>query len=134
MSAHLETPRLLVVDDDKCIREMLIMALERAGYTVDAAKDGVEGLAMLRANKYDLLISDNQMPRLTGVEMVQQLHFERITLPIIMASGTLQPQDVVGLDIPVVTMLTKPYSLLDLLALVKTILTADGTGRGTRNG
>ena len=106
---------------------MLIMALERAGYTVHTANDGAEGLAKLRVNKYDLLISDNQMPRLTGLEMIKQLHSERITLPIIMASGTLKPQEVGDLDLPPLKILTKPYSLADLLALVRTTLTADRT-------
>ncbi len=130
MSSLLGTPRLLVVDDDECMRTMLILALEGAGYRVDTANDGVEGLELLRANKYDLLISDNQMPRLTGLEMIKQLHSERITLPIIMASGTLRPKDVVDLDVPVVKVLTKPYSLLDLLALVKTIHPGAGAGPG----
>lgn len=134
MSALLETPRLLVVDDDESVRAMLILVLDRAGYQVDTASDGIEGLAKLRANKYDLLISDNQMPRLTGLEMVRQLHSARITLPIIMASGTLRPKDVVDLDNPLFTILSKPYRIVDLLALVKAFLAANGTGRGALNG
>ena len=133
MSNPPETPRILVVDDDKSVRAMLILVLTRAGYNVDTAHDGIDGLARLRANKYDLLISDNKMPGLTGVEMIQQLHSDRITLPIIMASGTLRPKDVVDLDNPLFTILSKPYRLVDLLALVKAFLAADA-GRRTGNG
>ena len=134
MSNPPETPRILVVDDDKSVRAMLILVLTRAGYNVDTAHDGIDGLTKLRANKYDLLISDNKMPGLTGVEMIQQLHSDRITLPIIMASGTLRTKDVVDLDNPLFTILAKPYRLVDLLALVKTFLATNGTGRGALNG
>ncbi len=129
MNLSQSTPRLLVVDDDEGMRTMLGMVLASAGYAVDTAEDGVEGLAMLRANKYDLLVSDNQMPRLTGLEMIKQLHTQPIRLPIIMTTTTLKPEDLVGLDIPPVKLLVKPYSLVDLLALVNTMLTTDYTGR-----
>ena len=126
-------PRLIVVDDDESVRAMLTLMLDRAGYQVDTANDGIEGLAKLRANKYDLLISDNQMPGLTGLEMIKRLHSERIKLPIIMASGTLLTEDVVDLDIPPLKILNKPYRLADLLALVTTTLAADSGDRVTGN-
>lgn len=125
--------RILVVDDDEHVRTLLVMALMRAGYTVSIGMDGVEGLAMLRTNDYDLLISDNQMPRLTGLEMIKQMHAEKIRLPIIMATGILQPKDLVNLELPPLKLLAKPYQLTDLLALVKTTLTADGTSRAGGN-
>ncbi len=113
---------------------MLILALKGVGFTVDTAKDGVDGLAKLRANKYDLLIADNQMPGLTGMEMIRQLHAKQIQLPIIMATGTLQLEDLVDLDFPLLKLLIKPFSLLDLLAMVDKILTMDSPDRGVASG
>ena len=126
MSKPRGSQRLLVVDDDENMRTMLVCTLERDGYHVDTAEDGVEGLRLLRAIKYDLLISDNQMPRLTGLEMIKHLHSERIQLPIIMATTSLKPEDLAGVEFPAVKLLIKPYTLVELLTLVRNELTTAG--------
>ena len=125
----MRTRNILVVDDDESVRKLLVLGLERAGYAVDSAKDGVEGLEKVSANKYDLLISDNQMPKLTGLELVKKLRSERKTLPVIIVSGLLQPEDLADLDHPRPPILHKPFALRELLTLVKTTLDHGSTHR-----
>lgn len=81
--------RVLVLEDDPDVRSLYALALARAGYTVDTAADGEEGWEALCANAYDLLLTDNDMPRLTGVELVRRLRRAGQTLPVIIASGSI---------------------------------------------
>jgi DNA-binding response OmpR family regulator len=119
-----------VVDDDILIREFNTRALLRSGYEVDAAEDGAAAWEALCADNYDLLITDNNMPRLTGVELLKKLRAARMVLPVIMATGIfparefgpspwLQPD----------AMLLKPYSIEEMLRTVRSVLrTADSPG------
>jgi DNA-binding response OmpR family regulator len=65
--------RILVADDDTNIRELIAISLIRAGYQVDAARDGAEAWNALKETTYSLLITDHKMPRLTGVELIKKL-------------------------------------------------------------
>lgn len=67
---------ILVVEDDGAIRHLLSQLLEGAGYAVDTAEDGIEGLEKLRAKSYDLMLLDVWMPRMNGLELLAQLHNE----------------------------------------------------------
>src|SRR6266516_2928525 len=75
--------RLLVVEDDPTMRNLGAQVLVRAGYQVDAAEDGAAGWEALRAERYDLLITDHRMPRLSGLELVKKLRSARMTLPVV---------------------------------------------------
>ncbi|MBE0544257.1 MAG: response regulator, partial [Verrucomicrobia bacterium] len=86
--AAVKLHRILVVDDDDSIRQLNTAVLTRAGYTVDAAEDGVVAWHALNAESYDLLITDNNMPALTGIELLQKMRAARMCLPVIVASGT----------------------------------------------
>ena len=79
--------RILVVDDDKDIRQISAAALARFGYQVDAAEDGAAAWEALQADNYDLLITDHNMPKLTGVELVEQLRAAHMELPVILVTG-----------------------------------------------
>src|SRR5580704_13664278 len=65
--------RILVVDDDTSQRQLNTAILTQAGYEVDGATDGAAGLQALQSNYYDLLITDNVMPKMTGIEMLKSL-------------------------------------------------------------
>ena len=65
--------RILVVDDDSEVRLLSVNALVDAGYDVDSTKDGAAGWEALQVKDYDLVITDNHMPRLTGMEMIAKL-------------------------------------------------------------
>jgi two-component system, cell cycle sensor histidine kinase and response regulator CckA len=120
------TQRILVVDDDISIRQLSTEMLIRAGYEVDAAADGAAGWKALQGKSYDLLITDNFMPKVTGIEMVKKLHAAGMKLPVIMATAMLPQEEFVSHPwLQAVTTLLKPFQANLLLSAVKKILTAD---------
>ena len=82
-----------VVDDDTGIRKIGAELLMRLGYQVDAAEDHNAGWKALQTYTYDLLITDLDMPRLSGLKLVKRLRDARLALPVILASGTMTPQE-----------------------------------------
>lgn len=116
-------PRILVVEDDADIRRLNTEVLSDSGYQVDAAKDGVAAWQALNTDRYDLLITDNNMPRVTGLELIKKMRSEDMTLPIILMSGTLPMEE---LDrhpwLKIQATLLKPYTLAELLVTVKKVL------------
>ncbi len=116
---------ILVVDDDICIRQINTEVLIHFGYQVDAAEDGAAGWEALQTNRYDLLITDHNMPRLTGLELVRKLRSAGMTLPVIMATGT-SPTLELGRSpwLEPVATLAKPYATDQLLDTVKDVLHA----------
>lgn len=79
--------RILVVDDDPSIRHLLTVILMGAGYHVDAASDGGQAWDILQGHSYDLVITDNNMPNMTGLELLQKLDFEGCESSVIMAAA-----------------------------------------------
>ncbi len=121
--------RILVVDDDVYVRELNAGVLIRSGYHVDTAVDGVDAWRALHDEQYDLLITDEQMPWVTGLELIQKLRAEAMLLPVILASGLPPLEDLArdpGLRIQAVV--TKPCPLLVLLQTVESVLSE---ARGT---
>src|ERR1039457_4684287 len=80
--------RILVVDDDPLIRRLNSEVLIYSGYRVDAADDGASAWDALLVNDYDLLITDNDMPKVTGVDLLKKVHATRMAMPVVMAAGT----------------------------------------------
>src|ERR1022692_393627 len=80
--------RILVVEDDPGILSLNTEMLIRSGYHVDAAVNGAVAWDALQLNSYDLLITDHNMPEMSGVELLKKLHAVRMNLPVIMATGT----------------------------------------------
>jgi len=115
--------RILVVDDDISIRQLSIQVLSRSGYEVDAAEDGAAAWEALGADRYDLMITDHNMPGLTGVELVKKLRSASMALPVIMATGTLPQEELARSPWlqPDATLL-KPYTIEEMLRTVKKVL------------
>jgi DNA-binding response OmpR family regulator len=124
------TCRILVVEDDPDIRDFNAEVLHSAGYQVDTAEDGLAGWKVLQAARYspksyDLLITDHDMPGLTGLALVKKLREVHMVLPIIMASGILPTNDLLSYPWShPVAMLVKPYSLAQLSRTVERMLWA----------
>ena len=117
--------RILVVEDDATIRQLNTGALACSGYQVDAAEDGEAAWDALQRNNYDLVVTDNQMPKVTGVELIKKLQDARKFLPVIMATETLPDEEFAHYPClqPAVTLL-KPYTFDELLNAVKEVLRA----------
>jgi len=115
--------RILVVEDDPLIRRLNTEVLTYSGYQVDAAEDGATAWVAIQQENYDLIITDNNMPNMTGVDLLQSLHEAHLDLPVIMATGTV-PQDELDRQpwLKIEAMLLKPYTFHELLATVKNVL------------
>jgi CheY-like chemotaxis protein len=125
--------RILVVDDNNAVRQFSVAMLVGSGYDVEAVKDGAAGWEALQAGNYDLVITDNKMSRMTGIEMIEKLRSARMTVPVIMATGTLPTQEFARKPwLKPEAMLEKPYSNDDLLGAVKKILNKDDGSDGRK--
>src|ERR1700722_8349083 len=115
--------RILVADDSTDIRQLMTVVLSHSGYHVDAAEDGVIAWAALQAKPYDLLITDQQMPRVTGVELVKALRSARMALPVVMVAGELPAHELArNPSLQLAATLEKPFDVFDLLATVEKVL------------
>jgi two-component system, OmpR family, response regulator MprA len=115
--------RVLVVDDDKAVRESLRRSLEFNGYDVSLANDGAEALAVIAASAPDVVVMDVMMPRLNGIEATRALRSARNDLPILVLTARDAVGDrVEGLDAGADDYLTKPFALQELLARLRALL------------
>ena len=95
--------------------------LARPGYHVDVAEDGAAGWEALQANRYDLLITEHDLPKLTGVELVKKLRAARMALPVVMAAGRLPTDELArNPSLQLAAMLVKPFAVDALLDTVRT--------------
>jgi two-component system response regulator MprA len=115
--------RVLIVDDDRAIRESLARALELDGYEVSLAPDGATALATIRADRPDMAIVDLMMPNVDGLTLCRVLRAERDRLPILMLTARTETSDrVAGLDAGADDYLPKPFDLPELAARVRALL------------
>ena len=124
MSAPSHAPaRVLVVDDDRAIRESLRRSLEFNGYAVALAADGAEALASISGNAPDVVVMDVMMPRLDGIEATRALRKAGNDVPILVLTARDAIGDrVEGLDAGADDYLTKPFALQELLARLRALL------------
>jgi len=116
--------RILVIEDDPDILTNVANHLERRGYIVDCAEDGLRGYAMAAEGNFDLIVLDLGLPRLDGYELCRRLREEaRCNTPVIMATArdTLD-QRLEGFDVGADDYLVKPFALAELTARIKALL------------
>ena len=117
MSMH-----ILVVDDDRAVRESLARSLQYSGYEVDSAADGVEALAHLSGTHPDAVIMDVMMPRLDGLEATRMLRSNGNDVPILVLTARDAVDDRVdGLDAGADDYMVKPFALDELLARLRAL-------------
>lgn len=117
--------RILVVDDDDDIRDICGRVLMAYGYEADAVADGGAAWTALRSRSYDLLITDHNMPKVTGIELVRILRSQRLTLPVVLMSGDLPVEAVVrDPSLQLAATLLKPFTMEELLGIVTKVLYA----------
>ena len=113
---------VLLVEDDDVIREATQLALERNGFTVEVAADGLAGLAAFRARRPDVALLDIMLPGMNGVSLCRQIREESPT-PVIMMSARADPVDVVlGLEAGADDYVTKPFDSTVLVARIRAVV------------
>ena len=114
--------RILIVDDEKEIRDLVEIYLKGEGYETIKAQDGEEALYLLKENEIDLVILDVMMPKLNGIETCLKIR-EESEIPIIMLSAKSEDIDkILGLNMGADDYLSKPFNTLELIARVKSQL------------
>ena len=117
--------KILIVDDEDAIRQMIGLALGQAGYETLEAADAAAAHAQIVQQTPDLILLDWMMPKVSGVEYARQLRREKLTagIPIIMLTARTEEEDKVrGLDSGADDYITKPFSTRELLARIKALL------------
>lgn len=115
--------RILVVDDDVDLRHLIVELLMASGYEVDDAENGARAWKVLHLNQYDLLLTDNEMPEMTGLQLVEKLRLAGFKLPVIFASGRLSPDLVTkNTHLGLAATLPKPFTPEELTSTVKGLL------------
>jgi DNA-binding response OmpR family regulator len=115
--------RILVVEDDVQIADMLAEALGNHQYVVDIAKDGEMAWKWLEAYEYDLVLLDVTLPKLSGIRLCQKLRDQQSTVPILMLTARDAVEDkVLGLDAGADVYMVKPFDLEELLAQTRALL------------
>lgn len=115
--------KILVVEDEAPMLHGLKDNLEFEGYEVDTASDGETGLNKILTNKYNLIVLDVMLPRVSGFDICRKARSEGISVPIILLTAKGEEIDkVLGLELGADDYITKPFSLRELLARIKAIL------------
>ena len=115
--------RLLIVDDDEEIRELLVFDIQSSGYTVDSAKDGEEGLKKAVENNYDLILLDVMMPKMNGYYVCKNIRLVKPKVPVLMltAKGTIHDKTE-GFEVGADDYLVKPFDVQEVLLRIRALL------------
>ncbi len=115
--------KILIIEDDVKIARFVELELKHEGYEVDVARDGREGLGMAQAFKYQVILLDLMLPRLSGIEVCRRVRQQDEATPIIMLTAKDDISDkVTGLDIGADDYITKPFAIEELLARIRVVL------------
>lgn len=129
--------KILIIEDDADIRELIKHNLVREGYSVSEAVDGQEGLEAAKSESFDLILLDLLLPRISGLEICKALKKDSSAadIPIIMVTAKGEESDIViGLELGASDYVVKPFSLKVLIARIKTILQRRGASATPETG
>ncbi len=123
--------RILVIDDEVSVRQLLERVLMRAGHQVDLAEDGEQALARLAGQKYDLLVVDKNLPGLGGLELLKIVRAQYPGLLAIMITGFPTPEsEATALDLGVHSYIVKPFGIVDIVRACDAAITAGRAAAG----
>lgn len=133
-SDFVQTHRILVVEDEQVIRDMVVLALEEEGFEVKSTSDGRTALDLLQqstnpeiGHSFDLLILDLMLPQVNGLDICRLLRYQNNTIPILILSAKVTETDrVLGLEVGADDYLTKPFSMRELIARCRALIRRQG--------
>jgi len=112
--------RVLIIEDDKDITDLVEIHLQDLGYSLDKAYDGESGLSKALSGSYDLVLLDLMLPKLEGLEVCKRIREQDKVLPIIMLTSRSEEMDkILGLELGADDYIIKPFSIRELIARVK---------------
>ena len=115
--------RILIIEDDKKIASFIALGLKQAGFAVDYADNGEDGLQLLLAGPYDSAIVDIMLPKMDGLTLIEELRRQKVNAPVIILSAKHSVDDRVrGLQAGGDDYLTKPFSFSELLARLQALI------------
>ena len=125
--------KVLVVDDEKLIVKGIKFSFEQDDMKVDCAYDGEEALEMVKQNEYDVMLLDIMLPKMSGLEVCQQIR-EFSDIPIIMLTAKGDDMDkILGLEYGADDYITKPFNILEVKARIKAIMRRRATKNTTKD-
>ncbi len=115
--------RVLLIEDDASLSELLAYGLEEEGFAVDVCPDGVEGLAFALQNLYDLILLDRMLPGLPGEEILKRMRRSDVDTPVIFITAIGDSAEKInGLDLGADDYLVKPFEIGELLARIRSVM------------
>jgi DNA-binding response OmpR family regulator len=115
--------RILIIEDDKSLSELLTYGLEMEGLTADICHDGLEGLKLAKQDIYDLILLDRMLPSMSGEKILTKIRHESIVTPIIFITAIGDPiERIKGLDLGADDYLVKPFDIGELSARIRSVI------------
>jgi len=128
-------PRLLLIDDDPSLLDVLALSLEDEGFDIDTASDGAAGLAAIEARPPALVVSDVNMPGLDGFSLCRRLRARGFTAPVVLlTSRDGEIDETLGLELGADDYITKPFSTRVLVARIRALLRREALRAGASAG
>ncbi|NQT63012.1 MAG: PAS domain S-box protein, partial [Candidatus Marinimicrobia bacterium] len=121
-AADVMSRSILLVDDEESIRSVTQIILARKGFKVDSASDGTQALELFKANpgKYDLIVTDQSMPKMSGVELTKAIRSTKSDIPIMLSTGQLGVEDETDFkDIGITAFIQKPWTAVELIERIR---------------
>ena len=115
--------RILIIEDERRLNNIIKKGLIEAGFAVDQVFDGEEGQYLAESESYDLIILDIMLPKINGVDLCRELREKNITTPVLMLTAKSSTEDkVAGLDSGADDYLTKPFSFIELRSRIQALI------------
>ncbi|MFM8601555.1 MAG: response regulator [Actinomycetota bacterium] len=127
---NMNSPTVLVVEDEESFIEALKVGLKREGFRVEVARDGVQALEMFDLVQPDVILLDVMLPKISGIDVCRQLRKKTLTPIIMVTAKGAEIDTVVGLEVGADDYVTKPYRLRELVARMRAVLRRVPTERG----